>query len=187
MSGRRDIKSTLIIPAPKSTPDISVGRWTRVSFAYHKHNGRRVLLKDSWRVLLKGVKPEGEIYRLLYEKRVPNIPSYLVADDVGNETYHRSRTDEIVDSQDFELRNHRPRWKLTPHRHYRIVLQTIGRQLKDFNCTREFVQAMYAALKGKMTIFLTFRLPNLTCIIAHQAAYSAGVLHRDISPGNISY
>ena len=99
-----------------------------------------------------------------------------MADDVGNETYHRSRTDEIVNSQDFELRNHRPRWKLTPHRHYRIVLQTIGRQLKYFNSTREFVQAIYAALKGKMTIFLAFHIPNLTCIIAHQAAYSAGIL-----------
>jgi hypothetical protein len=136
-----------IIPSPESTvtPDIPVGRWTRASFAYDKQNGRRVLLKDSWRVLLGGVKPEGEIYRLLHEKRVPNISSYSLAGDVGNETYHRSRTDEIVD-QNFE------HWKLTPHRHYRIVLHTVGKRLEDFNCTREFVQAMFAALKGKMTI-----------------------------------
>jgi hypothetical protein len=138
-----------IIPAPTSTPDIPVGRWTRGSFAYDQHNKRRVFLKDSWRVLLDDVKPEGEIYRLLYEKGVPNIPFFSLAGDVGNEAYHRSRTDEIVDDQNFELRDHDQSWKLTPHRHYRIVLLTVGRTLDKFNCTREFVQAMCAALKGK--------------------------------------
>lgn len=174
-----------IIPSPESMPDIPVGRWTRASFAYDKHNGRRVLLKDSWRVLLEGVKPEGEIYRLLHEKRVPNIPSYSLAEDVGNETYHRSRTDAIIDDQNFELRDHRLRWKLTSYRHYRIVLHTVGKKLEDFNCTREFVKAMFAALKGKMTICLVVRLSNLTHILAHEAACDAGILHRDISPGNI--
>jgi hypothetical protein len=138
-----------IIPAPTSTPDIPVGRWTRGSFAYDQHNKRRVFLKDSWRVLLDDVKPEGEIYSLLYEKGVPNIPFFSLAGDVGNEAYHRSRTDEIVDDQNFELCDHDPSWKLTPHRHYRIVLLTVGRTLDKFNCTREFVQAMCAALKGK--------------------------------------
>ena len=66
-----------IIPVPKSTPDIPVGRWTRVSFAYDKYNGRRVLLKGSWRVLLENVKPEGEIYRLLHEKKGSQHPFLL--------------------------------------------------------------------------------------------------------------
>jgi hypothetical protein len=30
----------------------------------------------------------------------------------------------------------------------------IGRELQKFKCTKEFVTAMYAALKGEMTIFL---------------------------------
>src|SRR5713226_8952132 len=37
-----------IIPSPESTPNIPVGCWTHVSFTYNKHNGHRVLLKDSW-------------------------------------------------------------------------------------------------------------------------------------------
>ena len=73
-------------------------------------------------------------------------------DDVGNKTYHQSRTDEIVDDQNFELHDHHPHWKLTSHRHYHMVLHTIGKKLEDFSCTREFVKAMFAALKGKMTI-----------------------------------
>src|SRR5258708_5062673 len=52
----------------------------------------------------------------------------------------------------FELHNHCPHWKLTSHQHYCIVLHTIGKKLEDFSCTWEFVKAMFAALKGKMTI-----------------------------------
>lgn len=36
-----------------------------------------------------------------------------------------------------------------------------------------------------MTIFLAVSLRKLTYIIAHEAAIDNGVLHRDISPGNI--
>ncbi len=77
-----------IIPSPESTPDIPVGCWTCTSFAYDKHNGCQVLLKESWCVLLEGIKLEGEIYCLLHEKGVPNILSYLLADNVGNKTCH---------------------------------------------------------------------------------------------------
>ncbi|KAF8502330.1 hypothetical protein F5888DRAFT_1608322, partial [Russula emetica] len=63
--------------------------------------------------------------------------------------------------------NTNPPDKLTPHRHYHIVLGTIGRKLEEFKCTLEFVNAMYVALK------------------AHKAAHDIGILHRDISPGNI--
>lgn len=173
-----------IIPPPGSPPHIPVGRWTRASSAYDKRRNRRVFLKDSWRVVIEGVKPEGETYCLLHEKQVPNIPSCPLAGDVGSETYHRTRTDEIVRDEKIELHD-RGRWKTTPHRHYRIVLDTIGRKLEDFQCTLEFVQAMYAALRGKMTIFLAVCPPNLTYIVAHKAAYDIGILHRDISPGNI--
>src|SRR5260370_23312050 len=124
-----------IIPSPESMPDIPVGHWTRASFTYNKHNGCQVLLKDSWRVLLEGIKPEGEIYHLLPENGFPNIPTYLLADDVGNETYHQSRTDEIIDDQNFELCDHCPHWKLISHRHYHIVLHTVGKKLEDFSCT----------------------------------------------------
>jgi serine/threonine protein kinase len=44
---------------------------------------------------------------------------------------------------------------------------------------------MYAALKGEITMFLAVSLRSLTRIIAHEAAYEAGILHRDISAGNI--
>ncbi len=133
-------------------PAIPVGRWTRSSVAYDIQEGRRVLLKDSWRVLLKGIEPEGDIYCRLHDKQVPNISSCLLAGDVGSDTYHKSQTHEV-------LGNGVPRcscWKLTPHRHYRMILGVVGRKLEEFKCTWELVNAMYAALKGKMAIFLAF-------------------------------
>jgi hypothetical protein len=172
-----------ILHGPELQPDVPVGRWTRTSFAYSVKEGRRVLLKDSWRILLDDIKPEGDIYRKLHQGQVPNIPSCLSDEDVGDDTHHRSRMHEVID----EYITRHPCWKLTLHRHYRIVLGTIGKRLENFKHTREFVNAMYAALKGKMTTFSAASLCNcnLTHIIAHKAAYDVGVLHRDISPGNI--
>ena len=44
---------------------------------------------------------------------------------------------------------------------------------------------MYDALRGEMTISLAVSLRNLTYIIAHEQAWKTGILHRDISAGNI--
>ena len=141
-----------------SEPRIPVGRWTRVSFACDINQKRRVLLKDSWRVFLRDFEPEGKTYRRLHEHKVPNIPLCLLADDVGKDDYHHSRTQEVKD----KYFAHHTCWQLTPRRHYCIVLGTIGRELKKFRHTWEFVNAMHAALKGKIIIFLAVCLRNLT-------------------------
>jgi len=138
-------------------------------------------MKDSWRILRKDIEPEGVIYDKLHAGGVPNIPSCLSAGDVDNDANHESQTDKaiqlLIPRNDF--------WKLTPHRHYRIVLGTVGRRLEDFKRPQEFVAAMRAALEGKTIIFFTVSLRNLTHIIAHEAAYKNYILHQDISPGNI--
>ena len=152
-----------------------------MSFAYDIERKHRVYLKGSWCVLMDGIQPEGEIYERLYQNNVPNIPLCLAAGDIGDDTYHQSRMHEFIDA----CLTHRFGWKITPHRHYRIVLGTVGRKLDDFKCTKEFVSAMYDALRGEMTISLAGGLRNLTHIIAHEQAWKIGILHRDISAGNI--
>jgi len=175
VSGRR-----FITHSPSSQLYVPVGRWTRASFAFDIDDECRVLLKDSWRVLLEDIHAEGDIYSELHKHGVPNIPRCLFYGDIGHDDYHRSRTQDVKE-QYFPDQHY---WRLTPHRHYRIVLGTIGTPLKNFRNTKEMAKAISAALKGKTTIFSAE--PVLIHIIAHEVAHNyAGILHRDISPGNI--
>ena len=135
-----------IVRHPEPSPDIPVGHWTRALFALDVKNKDRVFLKDSWHVSVKDVQPEGEIYRLLCTEQVLNVPICLLAVNVSDDFVHQSRTDEVKNKH---FRDHIC-WKLTPHQHYHIVLGTIGRELKDFHCTKEFVNAMSAALRGEI-------------------------------------
>ncbi|KAG2137103.1 uncharacterized protein EDB93DRAFT_1046386, partial [Suillus bovinus] len=57
---------------------------------------------------------------------------------------------------------------LTPHHHYRLVLDVVGKALTNFPRSHRLVEAVWDAL------------------LAHKDAYEkAGVLHRDLSIGNI--
>jgi len=161
-----------IICSPEPRPDIPVGRWTRSSFAYDIQNRHQVLLKDSWHVILDNIKPEGEIYKQLHDGKVPNIPLYKLGIDIGDDS-HKSRTHKTTDKFNGDVAH----WKLVPHRHYCLVLSTIGRRLEKFKSTLEVVIAIYAALKGEVTIFLAVCLHNLTHVIAHEATCHVGVLH----------
>ncbi|KAI0753068.1 hypothetical protein C8Q80DRAFT_1335140 [Daedaleopsis nitida] len=56
---------------------------------------------------------------------------------------------------------------LKRHQHYRIVVREVGKPLDQFSCSLQLVFALAC------------------CIEAHQAANNAGIIHRDISAGNI--
>lgn len=133
-----------IIPSPRARPAIPVGRWTRASIAYDVHRKQRVLLKDSWRLLLDDVHPEGMVYERLHKNSVPNVPYCSLASDVEDE-YHKSQTGRFASKY----------WgnpyvgQFESHRHYRLVLDTIGRKLETFNSSREMVKGLYASLLGK--------------------------------------
>jgi Fungal protein kinase len=134
-----------IISAPCPRPDIPAGRWTRTSIAYDVQTGKRVLLKDSWRVLLNDIKPEGKVYEHLWRHEVPHIPFCSYSGDVGDQIYHASRTHEFGAPSAPSL---------VPHRHYRLVLDTIGRGLETFKRSLEVVTAIHDALVGKFTVFM---------------------------------
>ncbi|KAH9930130.1 uncharacterized protein B0H18DRAFT_1117183 [Fomitopsis serialis] len=51
--------------------------------------------------------------------------------------------------------------------HMRLVMRTVGRPLSDFRSTKELVRALRDAIHG------------------HRQAYRAGMIHRDISEGNV--
>ncbi|KAJ3510496.1 hypothetical protein NLJ89_g4634 [Agrocybe chaxingu] len=98
-----------------------------------------VLLKDTWR--LRDYPKEGDTYR----------------DVVGSSCV-------CGDMQDIWPRPLKHR----VHVHYRLVLDTVGDRLTQFESTWEMAQAVYCAM------------------VAHfEAATKARILHRDISAGNI--
>jgi len=170
-----------IFPRPCAKPNIPAGRCTRTSIAYDVKDNRRVLLKDSWRVVLDDIEPEGRIYLKLAEKSVPNIPVCVAACDVGEDSYHSSQTDKFTHN----YRTHPGAQKIVPHRHYRLVLATIGKKLHEFDRSKQMLGAVHAALLGKLTKCWQVTQCILTRITAHQAACKAGILHRDISANNI--
>jgi hypothetical protein len=135
-----------IIGCPRVQAEIPPGRCTRISIAYDVKNKKRVLLKDSWRVLLEGISPEGEIYAVLHTRSVPNVPHCLLAGDVGDDTYHRTQTDKFASQCPYPLTS-----RIVPHRHYRLVLDTIGEKLEKFKSTKQMYKAVYASLQGALT------------------------------------
>ncbi|KAH9008067.1 hypothetical protein EDB84DRAFT_1572373 [Lactarius hengduanensis] len=143
------------------------GRATRTSIAYDIHKSRIVFFKDSWRVACDGIMREGELYKILNDAKIPNIPYCSASGDVGEDTYHFTRTHagQFVDAP-WALIS--PTHVFTPHRHHQLILDDVGKKLEMFRCSRDMVRAIRAAL------------------IAHRDAYEkCGVLHRDISANNI--
>ncbi|GJJ12264.1 hypothetical protein Clacol_006505 [Clathrus columnatus] len=118
---------------------------------------KRFYLKDTWRIVHR--HPEHEFYDKLHA--VKYVATYCQASDVPN---HETTIQRIYQEASGALGSPN---KIRRLRHYRIVLNEVGAQLTTFRSTRELVSVIHQALQ------------------AHQNAYDAGVLHRDISVGNI--
>jgi len=151
-----DKKGHFITCVPCSRPDVPVGRWTRTSIAYDVERQQHVILKDSWRVLLPGITSEGEIYKVFEHNKVPNIPRCLLAGNVGDDNFHSSMTHTFNDTYSSSYLSD----YLVPHRHHRLVLDTIGRRLETFKCSWELVNAVRDALVGKFLCAIRRMLPD---------------------------
>jgi serine/threonine protein kinase len=140
-------------------------------------------MKDSWRPLLEGIPKEGNVYSIFQTNKVSNVPYCSSSGDIGDETYHLMQTN---------LSSVKANWApdyvydLTPHRHYRLILDDIGQPLDKFKCSHDMVRAVHAALIGKFFFGrVEVYLSDSCTLIAHQATFKCGILYCDISPGNI--
>jgi hypothetical protein len=133
-----------VIRAPCARPEIPVGRWTRTSIAYDCQSKKRVFMKDSWRVELPDVYPESEIYGRLQQAEVPYVPRCIDGGDIGGNAYHRTRSHEFMNYTLDPASK-----KITRYRHHRLVLDTVGRKLHRFKCSKEMVRAIHVSLIGK--------------------------------------
>ncbi len=95
--------------------------------------------------MLEDITPEGEVYAKLHKHAVSNIPHCSCATDVGDNLYHKTQTHEFVS----KYGGTHTSVKIVPHRHYCLVLDTIGRELQKFKSSWEMTNAVYASLIGE--------------------------------------
>ena len=140
----------VIAPAPIAPPYSPPGRSTRGLAAYDPVGKRKVFLKDTWRADAVGIEPEGETYRLLHDNQVRNIPRCIAAGDVSSDLHHATRTQRYM-TKDWAAQLFAGTESARPaaHRHYRLVLDTVGTKLVEFSSTRELVTAVSDALDGE--------------------------------------
>nr|VWO95685.1 Amidohydrolase family protein [Ganoderma boninense] len=183
------------------------GRATRgyVAVDLADPRGALVFLKDAWRVAHAGIEREGNILRYLNEKAVSRVPTLVCHGDVRMRKDERAGEDEadieddhIEDEEDdvetesedegksvndeerpcgrrqqtvsqkyWTARETGAQCPMKIHRHYRIVVREVGLPMSHFKNAKELV---YLLARG---------------ISAHDQAYQAGILHRDISAGNV--
>ncbi|CDO78197.1 hypothetical protein BN946_scf184974.g5 [Trametes cinnabarina] len=142
-----------------------VGRATRgyVGIDLEDPDGPFVYVKDAWRVDHEGIRKEGEILGYLNAESVENIPTRVCHGDVLPADFQRTVTHEVW-------------WERNPgattspvkvHRHYRLVVKEVCLPMKDFKNGKELVKLI------------------ARCIEAHGNAYKKGIMHRDVSAGNV--
>ncbi|KAI0776292.1 hypothetical protein BD413DRAFT_610960 [Trametes elegans] len=138
-----------------------IGRFTRGYVALEVTDPRRpgqfVFLKDAWRVVSGGIEKEGVVLETLKENKVQFIPTVLCHGDI---TGQRSISQV-----------HWPKYhkgcELKTHQHYRLVVKEVCKPLYQFKDNTELAFVMWCCLK------------------AHPQAYKIGIIHCDISAGNI--
>jgi hypothetical protein len=156
------------------------GRATRGFRAYDVTRRRLVFLKDSWRIDLPDILPEGQMYKILNDAKVKHVPNCLASGDICSPKYHATKTQNYstapwacpLDTQ------------FVPHRHCRLTLNVIGFVLVNYKASYEMVAALRNGIIGEFLV-LQLDCSNVQHCSALKEAYVAGVLHRDFSPGNI--
>ncbi|KAI0365606.1 hypothetical protein BV20DRAFT_728976 [Pilatotrama ljubarskyi] len=138
------------------------GRTTRGHIALEATPGAGddfVYLKDAWRVVMDGIEKEGVVLEKLREKDVNYVPTLVCHGDMaGQETRSQAVWPKYHPGQECKLKR---------HQHYRLVVQEVGKPLDQFSNGYQLVFALWC------------------CLQAHSQAYEVGIIHRDISAGNL--
>ncbi|KIM35933.1 hypothetical protein M413DRAFT_32162 [Hebeloma cylindrosporum] len=140
----------------------SLTRATRGWPVYDLKAKTLAFLKDSWGSDVLHLEQESSILKELTAANVRNVPKYICGDDSGQTT----RMQEFVTKA----------WKAGPTAEsakikrfqHRLLTDVIGHRISTFQSSQQLTQAIYDAY------------------LAHTNAFSiCGILHRDISVGNI--
>jgi hypothetical protein len=135
-----------VTPVPSATMYIPLGHATHGFKAYDVLWGEMAFLKDSWRIDMEGIKPEGLVYKALESAEVKHIPHCLASGDISTNKYHSTKTHMYI-SQPWAAcpsTNH-----FTPHQHYCLCLDVVGCVLIEYRSLYKMVSAMRDTLIGE--------------------------------------
>ena len=134
-----------VTPSPYIRPSLPVGLCTRTSSAYDIQECKPVYMKAFWRISLSddNVK-EAEVYQVLNGKNIRNIPRCVDFCDFGDQ-YHQTQMHTFIKrlcmAQTYKY--------LVPSRRLHcLILDTEGRKLEDFTCSKEMARSIHAAIIG---------------------------------------
>ncbi|TFK88444.1 hypothetical protein K466DRAFT_662290 [Polyporus arcularius HHB13444] len=142
------------------------GRGTRGYVALPLNNSGRlcepfVYLKDAWRVDHTGIEKEGDTLHELNQADVPYVPTLICHGDLKG-------PEQTTDWRSLWKQYYPDECPLQRHQHYRLVVKQVGKPLTEFG-------------PGFDDLVMA-----IGCILeAHAAAYRLGIIHRDISAGNM--
>ncbi|KAI0827889.1 hypothetical protein BC628DRAFT_1317328 [Trametes gibbosa] len=140
-----------------------IGRTTRgyIALAADDEHTTFVYLKDAWRVDSDDIDQEGVTLARLKEHKVMHVPTMICHGDLaGQDTSATIALWKTCHPGEKDC-------PLKAHQHYRLVMKEVGKPLDEFSSGYELVAAILCA------------------ITAHADAYKVGIIHRDISAGNI--
>ncbi|KAI0808256.1 hypothetical protein C8Q74DRAFT_1213922 [Fomes fomentarius] len=168
------------------------GRATRGYVALDCTTKRFVWLKDVWRALYLTAEKEGDVLAQLNASHVYGVPTLLCHSDINNQEtltstwYKRKKAPVLGQAQSSSsLSRKRKRQgtdhdeldsshnddgdsRLRRHRHYRLVVNEVALSLSEFTYGQQFLAIIRDA-----------------AIAHHQATTKVGILHCDVSGGNI--
>ena len=156
--------------------------------------GNPAVIKDAWRQLVRQKETEHyeDIFTSAFDvvSQILGVAQFLCGADLGAEEQAAMARGEsggkgighVTVTSRHTGKVVRP---YNERSHSRLVLGSVGVPLSRFNSTRELVEAFRDAVKGKLCppgdhSFLTRRW-----VLGHREAFQKGVLHRDVSEGNI--
>ena len=118
-----------------------VGRATQPFIVWDSVDQKRRFLKDTWRIDAIETR-EGDVYQLLRSKQVPNIASVIWHGDVGEQQTLTSKL-RVDISNTYKMRS------LTSHKHYRLMLDKVGRPCMEYDDQFHFFTIIYHVMKGE--------------------------------------
>ena len=121
-------------------------------------------MKDYWYTVHDTVHPEAKVYKKLKEAGVPFVATLVTGGDVHDVSAPKSggAVDKVSVEEPSRQETFMPSKALTENellkrRHHRIVVEEIGRPLKEYPASGRLILFVYGALTGELPSCLLSR------------------------------